>query len=144
MDGPFQSGKRTRKPIINITPLIDVMLILLIFVMTSSTFRRSFGIDVTLPSAASSAQQPRSPYEILVLASGDIRLGDLIVTPDQLRAALRQAIAQDAEATFVLRGDKAAPFQSVVTAIDIAREAGGTRLVIPTEPISPSPTSPVP
>lgn len=120
------------------------MLILLIFVMASSTFRQHFGIDITLPAAATATAQQRVPHEILVLASGAIQWAGQTVTPEQLRAALRQAIEHDPEAAFVLRGDKAAPFQNVVTAIDIARDAGGQRLIIPTEPIPLSPSVPPP
>lgn len=142
MYGPFQRSRRPRKPIINITPLIDVMLILLIFVMASSTFRQYFGIDVALPAAATATPQQRAPHEIVVLDSGAIQWAGLTVTPEQLRAALLQAIEQDPDATFILRGDKNAPFQNVVTAIDIARDAGGQRLIIPTDPLPQVPEPP--
>lgn len=139
MEAPFQMTRRRRRPWINITPLVDVMLLLLIFIMVSSTFRSQQGLDIDLPHAQASESQPLSSHEIVVNAAGQIFFGEHAVDPDQLREALRVLFTEEPGAILVLRGDKAAPYASVVTAMDIAREMGGARLVLPTTPLESAP-----
>ena len=74
MDGAFGARKSRKKPAINITPLIDVMFLLIIFFMVSSTFREQLGIDISLPLAETATEQERSPYEIAVRADGTLYL----------------------------------------------------------------------
>ena len=132
MDDAFGRRRARRRPSINITPLIDVMLLLLIFVMVSSTFRQHLGVDITLPKAATAEGQDVEPHEIGVRADGTLLWAGEDVTPEALRAALDALIAESPEALVTLRADEQAPFQDVLTAIDITRSAGGARLIIPT------------
>ena len=74
MDGAFNTRRRKRRPAITITPLIDVVFLLLIFFMVSTTFGEPAAIDITLPAAETGADQERPPYEIAVTAhSGPVR-----------------------------------------------------------------------
>lgn len=136
MDGAFGARKH-RRPVINITPLIDVMFLLLIFFMVSSTFREQLGIDVTLPRAGSGeVLEERQRHEVTVKASGDIYFGQRRVTDAELKEALAALVAEDPEVEITLRADADAKVQRWVTVIDLAREAGGGRLIIPTQPLS--------
>ena len=71
MSGPFGTNPPRRRPLINITPLIDVMFLLLIFFMVSSTFRSEFGIDVALPTAQTAAAQERGKRVLVPATPGD-------------------------------------------------------------------------
>ncbi len=134
MDGPFGTKRRARRPAINLTSLIDILFMLLIFFMLSSTFRNQLGIDIALPKAATSANQENTGKEIAVDASGAIFFNETPVSPMQLREKLMELLKTEPGAALVLRADKNASFQNVLTVIDITREVGGGQLVIPTLP----------
>lgn len=136
MSGPFNTPQRARKPAINITPLIDVMFLLLIFFMVSSTFRDYLGIDVTLPQAGQAASQDAEVHRIVVDREGRFFLGsDRPKTEVELENELKALVEADQEATFILEADQEASFGRVVRAIDIAKKVGGERLIIPTDPL---------
>ena len=132
MTAPFNARRHRRRPAINITSLIDVMFLLLIFFMVSSTFRDQFGVDITLPEAKTATQTDVTSHEITVDAEGRTFFGGKPVDAGALREGIAALLAEDPEAVLVLRADEKADFGPVVRAIDVAREVGGTRLVIPT------------
>lgn len=135
MDGAF-GAKRHRRPTINITPLIDVLFLLLIFFMVSSTFREHLGIDVALPRAGTGAPlEEKPPHEVSVKASGEVYLGQRLVSDEELREALAALVKEDPDVEITLRADEDAPFQRFITVIDAARQAGGAKLIIPTQPL---------
>jgi biopolymer transport protein ExbD len=133
MDGPFGGRSQRRRPNINIAPLIDVMFLLLIFFMVSSTFREHIGVDVKLPESETATEQEEGDRRIFVKQEGVYSLGDEDLDGDGLRGKLAEIISEDPEAVLVIDGDRAASFQAVVRAMDIARDAGGRKLVISTE-----------
>ena len=135
MESGFQTRRRKRRPAINITPLIDVMFLLLIFFMVSSTFREDLGIDITLPKAKTAAEQDWGQYEVVVSRAGKLFFEGRPVDEARLRGAMAEALAENPDATFVLKADEQADFGKVLRAIDIAREVGGTRLIIPARPL---------
>jgi biopolymer transport protein ExbD len=136
LSGAFNSRRVRRRPNINITSLIDVMFLLLIFFMVSSTFRDQIGIDVSLPQAGSAQSQQSDNFEVTVDREGIFFFGQQRVSDEGLRIALVQALEANPEAVITLRADKDAGFGRAIRAIDIAREVGGNRLVIPTEPMA--------
>ena len=131
MSGAFNAKRPRRRPTINITSLIDVMFLLLIFFMVSSTFREQLGIDVSLPRAATGEPTEHASHEIVVTAQGDYYFGQQAVDEGGLRASLVQLLEEEPEAELFLRADEKADFGKVIRAFDIAREVGGTKLVIP-------------
>lgn len=135
MSGAFNSPVHKRRPSINITPLIDVMFLLLIFFMVSSTFKEHPAIDITLPHAGTAIGRDVSFHEIVVDDQGQLYFAGETVTLAQLRERLQAVIELDEGAELVLRADRAAKFGRVVAAMDIAREVGGERLIIPTDPL---------
>ena len=132
MGGAFGSPQRRRRPSINITPLIDVMFLLLIFFMVSSTFRDQTGIDITLPEAQTGAQQERAQYTITVTADEVLLFEDDTITQDELKQILGDLVREEPDAVVTLSADEASPWQAVVRVIDTAREVGSTQLIIPT------------
>ncbi|MBN2307392.1 MAG: biopolymer transporter ExbD [Candidatus Hydrogenedentes bacterium] len=132
MTAPFNARRHRRRPSINVTSLIDVMFLLLIFFMVSSTFREQFGVDVDLPAAETAARTETTTREIVVSADGTMYFGHEPVDEAGLRLAITALLKEDPEGSLVLKADEKADFGVVIRAIDIARDVGGTRLIIPT------------
>jgi len=132
MTGPFNAHRRRKPPRINITSLIDVMFLLLIFFMVSSTFRHHFGIDITLPEAETAAELESSTYEITVNAAGEMFFGQQPVDEEGLRQSLVALLKEEPDAMLVLRADESTDFGAAIRAVDIARAVGARQLVIPT------------
>lgn len=135
MNEVFGTRRPRRRPFINITSLVDVMFILLLFLMVSTTFRQQMGIDISVPEARTGSEQAAQPREIAVTRQGEYYLGDAKVDEAGLRQGLLELLKKDPETSLVLRADQSADFGRVVKAIDIAREVGGSRLIIPTRPV---------
>lgn len=128
---------------INITSLIDVMFLLLIFFMVSSTFKEeSQALDITLPRAGTSEAQSLEFSEIGVNSEGDLLLDGIIVSQQELRASLKTIIESDPQAKIIMKGDTDAGFGKVVVAMDIAREMGVVNLIILTSPLEEAPATP--
>jgi biopolymer transport protein ExbD len=121
--------RRTEEPELNMTSLIDVVLLLLIFFMLSTRFIDEGRLQVRLPEA-SLAPDLATLEDAVVLeigANGVYRLNgrDLVdSTPETLTAALAEATGGDRAAPITLRADARASHQSVVTAMDVAGRAG--------------------
>ena len=132
MGGAFGSPQSRRRPSINITPLIDVMFLLLIFFMVSSTFREQTGIDITLPEGQTGSPQEHAQYTITVTADEDLLFEDDTIMLDALKKILGDLVRDEPDAVVTLNADEASPWQAVVSVIDTARDVGSTQLIIPT------------
>ncbi len=121
---------------VNLTPLIDVVFLLLIFFMITTTFDRYSELRIDLPDAtAKSAEQAMKPLDISIDIQGHYYLnGNALVDSSQetLYAAISKAIDGQENKPVVIRADARTPHQSVVTAMDTAARLGITRLSIAT------------
>jgi len=122
---------------INLTPLIDVVFLLLIFFMVSTTFDRHARLKVELPEASAKQQQQQQddPVVLSIDAKGNYFINDRQVvntTLDTLKTALQKTVADRKDVSLVLRADAKTPHQSVVRAMDAASQLGLTRLSIAT------------
>ncbi|MDX1654832.1 MAG: biopolymer transporter ExbD [Candidatus Competibacteraceae bacterium] len=128
--------RRSEEPDINLTPLIDVVFLLLIFFMVSTTFIREAELEVELPEASQgqpSAETRR--VEVVIDALGQYRVNGLTLntaTPAALEEALVEAVGQERDLEFTVRADARTPHQAVVTVMDVAARLGFQRLSIPT------------
>lgn len=119
------------------TPLIDVVFLLLIFFMVSTTFDRHATLKVQLPEASAKMEQ-KTQEESIVLSideKGKYFINDRQVintTLDTLKIALRKTVGDKKDVALVLRADANTPHQSVVRAMDAASQIGLTRLSIAT------------
>ena len=125
------------EPEISMTALIDVVFLLLIFFMVSTTFERFSQLRVDLPKASSDAVQTVEPdtIEIIIDASGRFFIGpnELIDNqPGTLRKELARAAGQRRDLLITIRADARTPHQAVVTAMDAAGRLGFTNLRIVT------------
>lgn len=123
-------GQRRREdPEISLTPLIDVVFLLLIFFMVSTTFTRNTEITVDLPEATAAPQdQERSTVDVIIDVEGRYFIGGRMLVNRQtetLRRALEEEIAEsESGATVLISADAQTPHQAVITAMDAARQAG--------------------
>ena len=119
-------------PEINLIPLIDVLLVILIFLMLSMTYSRFTALQVTLPTAGGEPLDQR-PAEIIVSVAGDGRTmvrGEAVDgrNVELLAAAIAAAAAGREDAFVVVSADALAAHQSVMNVLDAARRAGIVRL----------------
>jgi len=132
----LRPGHKEESVEVNLTPLIDVVFLLLIFFMVSTTFDRHARLKVSLPeSSAKATQQQVEPLVLSIDASGNYFINDRQVINKQLetlKAALKKTVGDDLEIALVLRADANTPHQSVVRAMDAASQLGLTKLSIAT------------
>ena len=132
----LRPGHKEESVEVNLTALIDVVFLLLIFFMVSTTFDRHARLKVSLPeSSAKATQQQVEPLVLSIDASGNYFINDRQVINkqlDTLKAALKKTVGDDLEIALVLRADANTPHQSVVRAMDAASQLGLTKLSIAT------------
>ena len=128
--------RRSEDPELNMTSLIDVVLLLLIFFMLSTRFIDEGRIQMRLPEAGVEPQATEeAALEIEVTAQGGYRVNGRAVSDDDpasLAVALRLAAGTDRAAPVTIRADARATHQSVVTAMDVAGRAGFRQINIAT------------
>jgi biopolymer transport protein TolR len=137
--GRLEDSQRPGRPIseINVTPLVDVMLVLVvIFILTAPILASSIKLD--LPKASGAVSQPKpAPAPHLVLAvdrTGQTFLDDQAVSLAELTQRLTQVAAADASTELHLRADEAAPYGRVAEVLGAAQKAGLNRIGFLTEP----------
>jgi biopolymer transport protein ExbD len=128
--------RRQEQPDINLTPLIDVVFLLLIFFMVSTTFRKETDLEIDLPKAAQQ-QKPAEQETLTVSVDAQGRysvneqpLGETSI--EVLKGALIEVAGERRDLPFIIRADGQAPHQSVVTVLDAAGQLGFRRLGIAT------------
>lgn len=129
----MRAHRRERKVLseINVTPFVDVMLVLLIIFMVTAPLIKQ-GIDVELPKAKGKELPPEERLDITISKSGKIYLNNTLMPLDKLRVKLK-AIARKNPNVF-LKADKKVPYGTVVRLIGEIKEAGIEKLGIVTEP----------
>jgi biopolymer transport protein ExbD len=126
---------RHRKPEdldVNITPLIDVVFLLLIFFMVSTTFDRQSELNIELPEASGEiTESEKVEIEIFIGPKGKFTINDheIINTKiESLLRALREAAGEDEDPRVIISADKNTPHQSVMMAMDASRQMGFVHL----------------
>ena len=126
------SRRRPEEPEINLIPFIDVLLVILIFLMLTTTYSRFTELQITLPAADAEKMRER-PAEIIVAVAADGRYA-IDRRPvegrsvELLASELRAAAAGRGEVMLIVSADAMAAHQSVVNVLDAARRAGLPRL----------------
>ena len=132
------SNRTQDEPHIDLVPLIDVILVLIIFFVVTTTFDARSTLQVQLPTASDQkTSAPQSSLSVLVNADGRYFVNDQEVLRTDIES-LKQIIAQlagaDREQTVLLRADARTPYQAVVTAQDALGQLGFRRIAIATAP----------
>ena len=125
--------RQPRKLTLDITPLVDVIFLLLIFFMISTTFLSYNEIKVKLPEAATESKQMNDgPIEITITRENKIYVDNKIIQPAELLNDLKQKITNTIDKTVVIRADGEVQHQVVVQVMDMAKAAGVDKLSIAT------------
>jgi biopolymer transport protein ExbD len=121
---------------VNLTPLIDIVFLLLIFFMVSTTFTKENHLSIDLPEASSEASDaPLQALEILISASGEYSINDKSLVNSQLdtlKRALQKTLAGRDSAPVIITADAKTPHEAVVRAMDAAGQLGLVNLSITT------------
>ena len=128
------SEKKRKKPIINITSLIDVLFLLLIFIMVSSTFLEEPGMKLDLPKAQSAEIGEKKEVTIYITDTGEIFLNSDPISLDDLKAELEKQLPELKENGLTLKADAETTHGLVVEVMDIARQVGVKKLIVATQP----------
>jgi biopolymer transport protein ExbD len=126
------------EPTVDLTSLIDVVFLLLIFFMVSTTFERQALLKVDLPEASEVEDRTELPdtLELVIDSAGRMYLNDrqLVNSEERtLRAAIEEAVGEERTIPLVLRADRQTPHHYVVTAMDVAAQLGFSNLSIATD-----------
>lgn len=131
-------ARTDEEPELNLTSLIDVVFLLLIFFMVTTTFERQALVEIELPEAsAEPSQQSAAPLELVISEDGRYFLGSnevLNTRVDTLIEALEQAAGGNRDQSLTIRGDRRTQLQAFVVAMDAAAQAGFGNVSIATTP----------
>jgi biopolymer transport protein ExbD len=126
------------EPTVDLTSLIDVVFLLLIFFMVSTTFDRQALLKVDLPEASGVEDQADIPdsLELVIDDEGRMYLNDQRLVDSEartIRAAIEQEAGENRNVPLILRADRQTPHHYVVTAMDVAAQMGFSNLSIATD-----------
>ncbi|MBM4129438.1 biopolymer transporter ExbD [bacterium] len=113
---------------LNVTSLIDVMFLLLIFLLVTSSFRRQPAVTVVLPRSATAEEAVDTPAILYLTGDGRVFLDERAVTEADLPPLLAQMKSDTGEDRMVLRADAAAQHGDVVRLLDVIKQSGFTRI----------------
>lgn len=129
-------GKRKESPDVNLTPLIDVVFLLLIFFMVSTTFKKDAEIQIDLPEASAKATDTKDKViEIIIDKNGNYYLDNKRLINQKLQTmkqVLNQQLGNNPGKALIIRADSKAPHGAVVMVMDAARQIGIVNLSIAT------------
>jgi len=126
--------KSDEEPRIDLTPMVDVVFLLLIFFMISTTFVESPGISIKLPEASSqSIEREPKEFKIYLSREGDIYYLDRKISIADYKKLLAEHQSNADNTTILLLADQESRHGKVVTLMDLARDAGFVKLAIATE-----------
>ncbi len=118
---------------INITPLTDVFLVLLIIFMVTSSVIANTGKKVDLPEAAEQSQTPPKAVSVTITNAGEVQVNDQFVKLENLRGHLEKALSETDDKLVILRGDKQVILEQAVYVLDQAQLAGAEGFALATK-----------
>ena len=132
MAGTLGSGAGRVRTIaaINVTPLVDVVLVLLVILMVASTYIVAQTMKVQLPKAHATDGTADKPSTVQLLKDGRVRFNEESVTDAVLAAKIKAAVTADAEMSLVVSADREVQHGQVVHVMDLAKMAGVTKFAI--------------
>jgi len=123
-------------PDVNLTPMIDVVFLLLLFFMVSTSFIRESSLKVDLPEASGEAMAEQvEPIDIIISSSGEFTINQtslIDASREAISDALRQAVGNQEDPHIIISADAETDYQNIVTAMDTAQALGYSRLTLAT------------
>lgn len=130
------SPRKPEEPDVNLTPMIDVVFLLLLFFMVSTSFIRESSLKVDLPEATGEALvEQESPIDIIINTDGSFTINNVVLmkpTQEQLSTELRRMVGDNRDPHIIISADAGSEYQYIVTAMDTAQALGYTRLTLAT------------
>lgn len=135
----FQRGYRRDDPEINLIPLIDVLLVILIFLMVTTTYARFSELKINLPTSGAE-QTPNKPkqIEVTVDANGNYQVNDTTLAQASINAladTLKREAGGDSDPVLVINADAKATHQSVINVMEAARLVSISRITFATQAV---------
>ena len=134
----FQRGRSREEPEINLIPMIDVLLVILIFLMITTTYSKFAGLEINLPTADTAVNQEQpSEINVVVTATGDVLVNKAPVGArdvDAIVVALKRVAGSGSkEPVVIINADAKATHQSVIDVMQAAQHAGLTHISFATQ-----------
>ncbi len=133
----FRKGRGRDEPEINFVPLIDVLLVILIFLMASTTYSRFAELKINLPTAeAEKSAEQKQTIQVAVSANGQYAVNETpaaFTNSEEFALVLRRAAGNNPDPMIVVNADAQATHQSVVNVMEAARAAGYGKLTFATQ-----------
>jgi len=122
------------EPEIDLTPMLDVVFIMLIFFIVTASFIKEAGIDVTRPEAETALVQERANIVVGVNENNAIWINRREVAANAVRTTIERLYAENPQGSVVIMGDAKADIATIIQVMDAARDAGVTNVSIATDP----------
>ncbi len=133
----FQRGRTREEPEINLIPMIDVLLVILIFLMVTTSYAKYSELQINLPQAGGEASVDKvKPINISIDASARYAINSTEVNYTGiagLASALKKSAAGHADPVIVINADAKTPHQAVINVMEAARQAGYSRITFATQ-----------
>ncbi|MEO1867923.1 MAG: biopolymer transporter ExbD [Methylococcales bacterium] len=127
--------RKKRNLEISITPMIDVVFLLLIFFMVTTTFNKNTALQITLPESGSKELAPRKLLVLSIDSTSQYYLNEQPLADNKLSTLAHSlaSVFKDKEQALVINADALAPYQAVVNALDIAGRVGFVQITFATQ-----------
>jgi len=128
--------RRREEPEINLIPLIDVLLLAMIFLLVTTSFSNESRLRLHLPEAASDAKIEAATLRIAIDARGQYFIDDkqlLNATSEALRTAMQRAVGGKKDPVIVVQADRKTPHEAVIRVMEVSRRLGYTHLTFATQ-----------
>ena len=126
-------GRKNLEGTFDLTPLIDVVFLLLIFFMLTSTMMVQEGLELDLPGSESSGTVEQSPLVLSIDKSGTLTFKSKELSIESLKTQLKDIFAIDPKEPVVIKADEKVPVQDLVDIMDAVRTSGGSNISLATE-----------
>ena len=120
----FQNLMDEEEAAIDMTPMLDVVFIMLIFFIVTASFVKEAGIDVNRPEASTAVSKPRANILVAISATGEIWINKRKVDDRAIQANIERLHAENPQGTVVIQADKAATTEKLIKVMDASRAAG--------------------
>ncbi|MDH5671487.1 MAG: biopolymer transporter ExbD [Myxococcales bacterium] len=118
---------------INVTPLVDVVLVLLVIFMATADRMQPPAIDVDLPEASQASEAPSTPVALVLSTDGKLRLNGEVTSADTVEAYCRRRVSEDRDTRALIAADGAVRHREVVALVDLVKRAGIAHFAIQVE-----------
>ncbi len=131
---PFSAGQTQEDDsAIDLTPMLDVVFIMLIFFIVTASFVKEAGIDITRPKAETADKQDKANIFIALSPNGEIWIDRKRIAPAQLRPVIEKLKAENPQGSIIIQADRESRSEQLMQVMDAARDAGITDVAIAAE-----------